>query len=367
MTLATTALVYGIGASVFSQRVGRYAAALCWLSPSLMFFNFLMLTETVFTFLLTGFLYLTVRLVRTPNAGFAIGAGAALGLAALTRSILWPAPLLVCPLVGLVVRAPRAQRILLPALVLAGYAVVVTPWAIRNTRLQGVLTVVDTMGGLNLRMGNYDHTPADRMWDAVALTGEKNWSYELPKDLPGAHVTEGQKDKWAQRKAIEYVIAHPLITAERSLIKFADFWGLEREFVAGVQKGLFAPPKWFTAVAGLALLLVFPAVALAAAVGIWFAVPEDRRMHIVLLLPVVLIAGVHTIVFGHSRYHVPLFPILALYAAAVFVEAGWKLWRLNRLSFAGAAVCALTLVFIWTRQILITDLERIRAFISHAV
>ena len=28
-------------------------------------------------------------------------------------------------------------------------------------------------------MGNYEHTPDDRMWDAVALTGEKNWSYAL--------------------------------------------------------------------------------------------------------------------------------------------------------------------------------------------
>ena len=159
-----------------------------------------------------------------------------LGLGALTRSILWPLPLLLCPLLAVLIRAPLARRLALPCLVLAGYAVVVAPWAVRNTRLQGVVTIVDTMGGMNLRMGNYEFTPDDRMWDAVALNGEKSWVHGLSRDFAGQQVTEGQKEKWAQRKALEYMRAHPGITLRRALIEFADFWGLEREFAAGVQK-----------------------------------------------------------------------------------------------------------------------------------
>ncbi len=62
---------------------------------------------------------------------------------------------------------------------------------------------------------------------------------------PDQPVTEGMKDKWAQRKAIEYMRRASGQTFRRSLIKFADFWGLEREFIAGVQQGLFNPPRWF--------------------------------------------------------------------------------------------------------------------------
>jgi hypothetical protein len=192
-----------IYADMFGPTVGCYAAAVSWLYPSLVFFNFLILTETLFTLLFVAFVLCSVLLVQQPRASFAVMCGLALGLAALTRSVLWPLPLLLCPLLAVLIRAPLARRLALPALVLAGYALVVTPWAVRNTRLQGTLTIVDTMGGMNLRMGNYEFTPDDRMWDAVSLTGEKGWAAGLEADHVGQVVTEGVKEKWAQRKAIE--------------------------------------------------------------------------------------------------------------------------------------------------------------------
>ena len=50
-----------------SAPVGRYAAAICWLYPSFIFFNFLLLTETLFTFLLVAWVLLAVMLVETPR------------------------------------------------------------------------------------------------------------------------------------------------------------------------------------------------------------------------------------------------------------------------------------------------------------
>ena len=70
--------------------------------------------------------------------------------------MLWPLPLILCPALLLLIDVPMARRIALAAVVFVAYAAVVGPWAIRNTRLQGVVTIVDTMSGLNLRMGNYE-------------------------------------------------------------------------------------------------------------------------------------------------------------------------------------------------------------------
>ena len=109
----------------------------------------------------------------------------------------------------------------------------------------GRLTIVDTMGGLNLRMGNYEHTPEDRMWDAVSDRGRAELVACAARRAPGATLTEGQKDKWAQRKAVEYMVAHPGTTLRRAVIKFADFWGLEREYAAGIAQGLYARRRWF--------------------------------------------------------------------------------------------------------------------------
>jgi 4-amino-4-deoxy-L-arabinose transferase-like glycosyltransferase len=364
LALATTALVYVLGARIYDARVGRWAAVVCWLYPSFIFFNFLILTETLFTLLLVAFVLLTVLLVQTPRAWLAVACGVTLGFATLTRSILWPLPLVLCPLLALLIRAPLARRLALPCLVAIGFTLIVAPWAIRNTRLQGVPTIVDTMGGINLRMGNYEYTPDDRMWDAVGLTGEQSWVYGIWNDLPGETITEGRKDKWAQRKALEFMRAHPGLTLRRSFIKFADFWGLEREFIAGVQNGLYAPPLWFQVLGSAAIVLGYALVVMAGAAGIWMAAPDDRRMQMLLLLPVLVIMGGHSIVFGHSRYHLPLIPIFGLYAAALW-SAAPAFALSHRFVRIGALASVSALLAVWIRQVVVVDLARISSLFNH--
>jgi 4-amino-4-deoxy-L-arabinose transferase-like glycosyltransferase len=366
LSLATAGLVYWLGRRVYDHRTGCYAAAICWLYPSLIFFNFLILTETLFTFLLIAFVLLTVRLLQSPTAGVAAGAGVALGLAALTRSVLWPVPLILCPLLLWLLRVPLSRRALCSALVLAGYLVAIVPWAIRNTRLQETTTVVDTMAGINLRMGNYEYTPEDRMWDAVSIGGEKSWVTGFSVE-PGVKPTEGRKEKWAQAKAIEYIQQHPAQFVRRAFIKFADFWGLEREYIAGVQFGLFAPPRWFAIVAAVGIVAAYAVIVSVGAAGVWLAPPADWRVHAALLFPVVLTMGAHTVVFGHSRYHLPLMPILGLYAARLFVVRRPVLREYGRPALAGAALSVAVLAAIWVRQVVIVDAARLEALFHRVV
>jgi 4-amino-4-deoxy-L-arabinose transferase-like glycosyltransferase len=372
LTLLTTGLVYQIGRRMFSPVVGRYAAAVTWLYPSLIFFNFTMLTETLYVCLLTGFLLLSVMLVTEPRAATAVGCGLALGFACLTRSALWPLPLVLCPLLVVLLRGPLKVRFALAAAVFIGYGLVVGPWAVRNTRLQGVVTIVDTMGGLNLHMGNYAHTPDDRMWDAVALRGEKHWAYPIRNQEPPP--TEGQKEKWAQRQALSYIAANPLMSLRRAAIKFADFWGLERELAAGFAQGLYEAPSWFAVLAPTLVAVAYAVVALAGTVGFWLVRARDWRTEVLLLLPVVGITAVHTIVFGHSRYHLPLVPILALYGAALMQHLVARVpglisrvppRGLRRAQLAGAAASVAVLVVIWSRQLLLVDADRINSFLAH--
>jgi 4-amino-4-deoxy-L-arabinose transferase-like glycosyltransferase len=356
----TSLAVYALGRRVFTREVALVAAAGVWLYPSLLFFNVTILTETLFTLLLTLFVLLVVSLVQRPRADMALIAGLALGLAALTRSVLWPMPLLLCPLLLVLLHVSWRTRLVCVALVAVGFAVPVAPWAVRNTRLQGVTTIVDTMGGMNLRMGNYEHTPDDRMWDAVALSGEKAWTHGIEHAFPYPP-TEGEKEKWAQRQAIAYMAAHPGVTLRRGFIKFADFWGLEREFPAGIAKGLYSPPAWFGLAGSLLVILGSALVMLAGGAGIWLAAP-DRRIHALLLLPIVLIMGVHTIVFGHSRYHVPLVPILALYGSSLLLARdAWR--RAPRALRYGASVTIAVLLAIWARELVI-EAARIRGFLG---
>lgn len=350
LALLSSWLVYLIGVRAFNKEVAAYAAAALWLYPTLLFFNFLLLTETLFTLLLLAFVLSTIIVVEKPTAWAGIWCGVALGLAALTRSVLWPAPAVLCPLLAVMLRREPRARFLIPIAVLLGYAATVGPWAVRNTRLQHTFTAVDVLGAYNLRMGNYEYTPDDRMWDALTLEGEKNWSYGLSVERPGETFTDGQKAQWAQRKALEYMIAHPLETARRDLIKFADFWGLEREFIAGVERQLYAPPKWIVLLGTVAIGASYVLLIVTAAAGVWLAAP-GARTHILLLLPVILMTTAHTITFGHSRYHLPLVPILALYGASLLSRTWDAHQPFSRLKVLGAATTIAIFVIVWLRQL----------------
>ena len=367
LALLTAVVAFEIGRRAFDRRAGLIAAAVVWLYPPLLYLNFTILTETLFTLLLTAFVLLAVVVVQERRPGAAIACGVALGLAALTRSVLWPVPLLLCPLLVLLLQTSLARRVALSALVLAGYAVVVGPWAVRNTRLQGVVTIVDTMGGMNLRMGNYEHTPEDRMWDAVSMAGEKSWVFPLTQqamtDKLAAPMSEGQKEKWAQRLAVEYIVAHPATTLRRAAIKFSDLWGLERSFLAAVQQDVYVLPGWLGGTLALLMVLSSAALILSAAAGVWLARP-DWRVHVVLLLPVVLVTAVHTIVFGHSRYHLPLVPVLAVFSAGLLRAGPPRAWVAARPAIYGAAALSLLVVAGWVRQIMVVDLHRVRALLD---
>ena len=240
--LWTALLVYQLGLALFNPKVAMAAGAVTAFYPSLIISNFLLLTETLFTFLLVAMIFAVVRTIQRPSALGSALVGVLLGAAALTRSVLWPFPLLLAPLMFVALPGTRVSRMTFAVLMIAGYVGAVGPWALRNTRLQGVLTIVDTMGGMNLRMGNYEYTPEDRMWDAVSLTGDRSWTHGLREELPGVH-TEGERERWARAKAFAYMREHPGITLRRAIIKFADFWGLEREYLAGLAMGLYRPRR----------------------------------------------------------------------------------------------------------------------------
>jgi 4-amino-4-deoxy-L-arabinose transferase-like glycosyltransferase len=360
--LATVALLYAIAFRLWGRRVAVFAAAGLSFYPSLLVFDFLILTEILFTFLLLLAVMGGIAVFSHGRPAMALFSGFALGLAALTRSVLWPFPAILCPLVAILAPGAIGRRLGLAALVFVGFALPVFPWAVRNTRIQKVPVGIDTMGGINLRLGNYEHTPDERMWDAIALTGEKSWAHGLPPAPPGGGAwTEGQKEKWAAHKALSFMWAHPFLTLRRAAIKFCDFWGIEREILAGLERGNFRPPRWAALLAALAIPLAYAIVALFAALGLFLAPPEDRRAHALFVAIVLFVTGVHTVVYGHSRYHLPLVPILLLYAAAALEGRSWRRLREGPRVAAAPLLVLLGLFAIWVRALAL-DAGRISRF-----
>jgi len=338
LALALALIVFAIGRELFGERAGAIAAAITTFYPSLLVSNYLLLTEVLFATLVAAATWATARTFLGSSPWAALAAGALMALAALTRSVVYPLPIVLAGLVVLAHRAALARRVLLAGLLLMGAAIVLAPWAIRNTRLQGVPVLVDTMGGMNLRMGNYEFTPLKRMWDAVAMSGEKSWIVGLPEAPPGGGTwTDGHKDRWARDQAIRFMLSHPGLTTWRAAVKFGDFWGLERDFIAGLQQGLFRPPPIGAALMALAVLLSYPVVLVLAILGLGRLSRHNFPAAWVPLVVTLFVCALHAIVFGHPRYRLPLMPLLAVYAG---VALDTRAWRFGAAGWRSAAIPA---------------------------
>ena len=86
-------------------------------------------------------------------------------------------------------------------------------------------------------------------------------------------------------------------------------------------------------------------LALAAGVGLFLRPPQDRLRLALLLSVVAVLFAVHTFSVGHSRYHIPLMPLLAVFAARLWVARGQPVVA-RRLVAALAA--AAVLIASWT-------------------
>src|SRR5262249_52693786 len=107
---------------------------------------------------------------------------------------------------------------------------------------------------------------------------------------------------------------------------------------------------WFAVLAGTAILASHLSVMLLAFLGIFLAPPRDGRAHVFLLLIVLFVCGIHTLVFAHPRYQLPLAPILILYAASAASTRCWLRLR-EGFSTAAAPLVALTILsIVWARQ-----------------
>jgi 4-amino-4-deoxy-L-arabinose transferase-like glycosyltransferase len=351
LSLVTVLVLYRLAAEAYPRRIGLWLAGLYAFYPTLLGFNNMILSEGLFTTLLcTACLELVRALRRRSLIALAFG-GVLLGLASLTRSVLWVFPPVLSVFLLAAWPGSPARRLAAVVVAFAAFAVTVAPWSVRNTRLEKTFIVIDSYGGRNLMLGNYEYTPLLRSWDAVSIEGEHSWHQVLARSEPSfARATQGQRDKLAMRRAIRYAAGHPGLTLERVFVRFLNFWGLERELLAAAGHGYFGTvsrPLFL-----LLTLVIFGGYTLAMITGVVGAIltpPDDRRVHGLILLIIGFICGLHTLSQGHSRYHAPIMPLVLLYSAAAMDRAPalWASRRRRAFPLACTAVAALVAVWIW--------------------
>jgi 4-amino-4-deoxy-L-arabinose transferase-like glycosyltransferase len=358
-SLLTALFAYRMGLLVYSRRVALWAAAITCFYPALLAYPNVLLSETWFTFFAIGFAWLLLEGVHRERIGLLLAAGIFLGLAALTRSIML---LFVPPMAMYLLWAfpgTWRRRTLAAVAPVCVFTLVIAPWAVRNTRLQETFTLIDVMGGRNAMMGNYEFTPTERSWATITdVTGERAWHQVLAREASGKSLgNQGQLDKRALSHAIHYVVTNPAVTLKRDVVKFFNFWQLERTFVAAARDDYFGNSRASLVAVVLLTTGTSAAVLLAAIFGVCCVPPASWRDHVFLIGSILFPCVIHSLIFAHERYRLPVMPLLSLYAAAALVD--WRqIWdRRWSAGFRAAVVLSIILVLGWLREIAVVDLR----------
>ena len=90
--------------------------------------------------------------------------------------------------------------------------------------------------------------------------------------------------------------------------------------------------------------------------GLSFALARpggDGTFHLLVAVLLALVTAVHAVAFGHPRYHLPLVPLLCVYAARAWAIRR-EVWQARRSpAFMVSGVLGGLAVVIWLREILV--------------
>jgi 4-amino-4-deoxy-L-arabinose transferase-like glycosyltransferase len=201
LAIVTVWLVYEIGRWVLSRRAGLIAAAIATLNPYLAWHDMHVNREIADQVCAAALVLLTLIVAERPSKKLAALLGVVTGLSMLGNTRLVFIPFLCA--VYLLWRLPRSRFALgIAALVLAGAAVAVTPWLVRNEVQLGCVTL--TTDGKALWKANNVQT--------YGLLSSGQWIDNIASDSPRPPPPNqlSPEDAWGYyiKPAKQYAIDH---------------------------------------------------------------------------------------------------------------------------------------------------------------
>jgi 4-amino-4-deoxy-L-arabinose transferase-like glycosyltransferase len=364
-SMLTVWVMYLIGRDGWGEKVGLIAAGVFAFYPSFIGFNNMLLTEPSYIFCISLGCWAMVRHLQNPHAGWAAGSGVAFGLGTLIRDTLfYGGPVTTLFLLVLAWR-DRRYRWHQVAAFAGGFVIVIAPWIIRNTLLHGQFTMISTVGGINLYLCNSHESPmihTGYIFIERAIQGQDGYYYDsLFPELKGA--SETAKQNLAMQKGLAYMLEYPWTTFLRSLSRFVDFWGQERLVINQVMAGYYGEVSIVVLLPViLAVFVSFSGVIIASCFGYCFA--KLRAFDIFGLVFIAYYTGMHALVLGHPRYHLPLLPFLAIVAARACVARAEirANWRSRRFVLAMSIIGVF--VIVWIIGIFFFDPDKVEMVIQ---
>lgn len=320
LSTLTVPLVFALGRRINGVTAGLVAAAVFALMPNVIYNTGVALTESLFlplVVLLVLLVIATPEIMREPGRLRLFAVGMLFAATAMVR----PVSLLLLP-AFLFLWWPQSAKTALKrtALVVAGAAVVILPWTVRNAITMDSPVLISANLGDNLCIGYND----DATGAFVGLPEVCDGHRDIPR--PRYEILR-QSDNLDT--SLDFIKDHP--TRLPSLVFWRGFYTLKEdkdglEAVQDYYDVHWMPARTEDVLGTLADSYYFAVVAFAVigmvAVGLRRRGDRDRRQSFILLAMFLSILS-PLLTFGDPRFKAPLYPFLALYAGLALVAA-WQ-------------------------------------------
>ncbi|MBX3045491.1 MAG: glycosyltransferase family 39 protein [Anaerolineales bacterium] len=322
-------MTYALARRLFpdDERVARFGGAALAAYPMLLIYPLALATENLFFPLVLGGLLALLRAAEKQRARDWLLAGAILGAATLTRSVIFAFAGLAGLWIWFGLRNFRAA-------LLYGLAVfaLVLPWTIRNTLLEGQFTFVENSMGYNLHMGYHPQ-------------GTGTFQYGISVELL-PYLDDGERNTRGTQMALGYIQDDPGRVPSFMASKLGYFFGLERRAISYFYTNNFfgnIPTVPLVAVF-LLFTLPFPIISTLAAAGLPFVRWSRERILTLLLLAGYILP--HILLMAEDRFHLAILPVLAVYAGHAWTQRR-ELVAAARRSLPQALAAALLVGLLW--------------------
>ena len=319
-------LALSVGSTIFAdKKVGRLTVLLLTFYPNQIGYIPALATEIFYTALLLLAIFILIRDQETLGLIFS---GIVFGIATLTKAQTLYVPAVLFAAWWLLARDRVRFRASVgkAAVVYAAMALVILPWTVRNYIVFGEFVLISTNGGGTLLSGNNPSASGDYIENDALVK-------QVPNDVAG----QIANDRQATSLALKWIHDNPGAFAILIPKKVWRLWAPDGEsewFYQAGFKGYDDDWVLFRAIRGLnqlyyAVLIIFFAVS-----SLYFL--KLRRMLSLYAATGYILAAYFTaisIVFsGQSRFHFPLMPWAAMYAAWVITQWAGRSERAGRAS-----------------------------------
>lgn len=276
------------------QNIGIVAAILFGFSPDLIVINGLLLTETLFLFLLILSLYLIARLFSGGGEFIAASAGFTLAVSILTRPTAFLPLLLILAVLLFRKEWKTFFLIILFPVLLVGL------WSFVMSQRYGMFILTTGVGGYDLWVGN--SLKADGGFEKTDEKLDARYSMSI-----------AGLDAFSKKKYFEFLTTHPLQFLELQWRKTALYFSLIRPGGYWIHLIRFPWQRFLTLLSSFLWTFV---LFVAGGAGLWFFLKKRKDILSRIFLAFALLQPAAVIpVIVETRYRYPLYPFLAIFAA----------------------------------------------------